>query len=212
MEIHKIVFSPIKVNTYILADQSGKCAVIDCGCYDENEFKILTDFIMGKKLEPVLLLNTHCHLDHIFGNGMFLKKYNLGAYCHSEEKMNRTNAVLYSQFFGLTMDSPPEPAGFITDGQTVSFGSEILVALHIPGHAPGSLAFYSKNNGAIFTGDALFSGSIGKTDIPGGDHSMLIDSIQSKLFVLPPETVVYPGHGEATTIGMEMKSNPYFRK
>jgi glyoxylase-like metal-dependent hydrolase (beta-lactamase superfamily II) len=211
MEIYKLVLSPIKVNTYILADQSGKCAVIDCGCFDENEFKILTDFIKGKKLEPVLLLNTHCHLDHIFGNGMFLEKYNLGAYCHADEKMNRTNAVPYAQFFGLTMDNPPEPAGFITDRQTVSFGSETLVALHVPGHAPGSLAFYSEKNGVVFTGDALFSGSIGRTDIPGGDYGKLIESIKSKLFALPSETVVYPGHGEATTIGLEMKSNPYFR-
>jgi glyoxylase-like metal-dependent hydrolase (beta-lactamase superfamily II) len=212
MDIYKFVFSPIEVNTYVLADQSGKCAVIDCGCLDENEFKIFTDFIMAKKLEPILLLNSHCHFDHIFGNGMFLEKYNLGAYCHPDEEMNRTNAVIYAGFFGLTMDNPPEPAGFLTDGQTVSFGSEILVALHVPGHAPGSLAFYNKKNGVIFTGDALFSGSIGRTDIPGGDHSILIDSIKSKLFVLPPETVVYPGHGETTTIGMEMKSNPYFGK
>jgi hydroxyacylglutathione hydrolase len=210
MDIYKFVFSPIAVNTYILADQSGRCAVIDCGCYDGKEFKTLTDFILEKKLEPVLLLSTHCHYDHIFGNGMFLEKYNLRSYCHPDEEMNRTNAVIYAEFFGLTMDNPPEPAGLITDGQTVSFGSEILLALHVPGHAPGSLAFYSKKDVAVFTGDALFSGTIGRTDIPGGDHRVLIDSIQSKLFVLPPETVVYPGHGEATTIGIEMKSNPYF--
>ncbi len=211
MEIYKLVFSPIAVNTYILADQSGKCSVIDCGCFYKAEFKTLTDFIDGKKLEPVLLLNTHCHLDHIFGNRMFLEKYNLGAYCHIDEEMNRRNAVQYAQFFGLVMEEPPEPAGLITDGQEVSFGSETLMALHVPGHAPGSLAFYSEKSKVVFTGDALFSESIGRTDIPGGEHGTLIESIKSKLFVLPPETVVYPGHGEETTIGREMKSNPYFR-
>jgi len=211
MEIYKLVFSPITVNTYILADHSGKCAVIDCGCYDEGEFATLTDFIDGKGIEPVLLLNTHCHLDHVFGNKMFLGKYNLGPFCHTDEGMNRKNAQQYAQFFGLVMDEPPPPAGFLTDGQSVSFGSETFVALHVPGHAPESLSFYSEKNGVVFTGDALFSGSIGRTDIPGGDHNSLINSIKSKLFVLPPETVVYPGHGEPTTIEKEMKSNPYFR-
>jgi hydroxyacylglutathione hydrolase len=211
MEIFKLVFSPITVNTYILADQSGKCAVIDCGCYDTGEFKILTGFIEGKNLDPVLLLNTHCHLDHIFGNGMFLKKYGLGAYCHIDGDMNRKNAIQYAPFFGLEMDEPPDPAGFLEDGQTVTFGSESLLSLHVPGHAPESLSFYSERNRVVFTGDALFSGSIGRSDIPGGDHRILIESIKSKLFVLPPETIVYPGHGEATTIENEVKSNPYFR-
>jgi glyoxylase-like metal-dependent hydrolase (beta-lactamase superfamily II) len=211
MEIFRLVFSPIKVNTYILADESGKCAVIDCGCFDKDEFKILTDLFREKKLDPVLLLNTHCHLDHIFGNRMFLNKYTLGAYCHEEEEMNRKNAVMYAGYFGLTMEEPPEPAGFISDGESVSFGSETLAAIHVPGHAPGSLAFHSRINNVIFTGDILFAGSIGRSDIPGGDHEKLIDGIRRKLFVLPPETIVYPGHGEQTTIGTEMKSNPYFR-
>ena len=211
MEIIRLVFSPITVNTFILADESGNCAVIDCGCYDEDEFKELSDLIEEKKFDPVLLLNTHCHLDHIFGNGMFLAKYGLGAFCHADEEMNRKNAQMYAEYFGLSMEEPPEPAGYISDGESVSFGSETLMALHVPGHAPGSLAFYSKKNNVVFTGDILFAGSIGRSDIPGGDHLKLIKNIKSKLFVLPPETVVYPGHGEATTIGTEMKSNPYFR-
>ena len=114
-------------------------------------------------------------------------------------------------FFGLTMDIQPDPAGFINDRQVISFGSESLLALHVPGHAPGSLAFYSEKNGVVFTGDALFSGSIGRTNLPDGDHKTLIESIISQLFVLPPGTVVYPGHGEATTIETEMKNNPYFK-
>ena len=112
--------------------------------------------------------------------------------------------------FGLIMENPPEPAGFLTDGQKISFGQTVLTAIHVPGHAAGSLAFYSDIDKAVFTGDALFAGSIGRSDLPGGDSEALIRSIKNQLFVLPQSTVVYSGHGIETTIGKEMKSNPYF--
>jgi hydroxyacylglutathione hydrolase len=210
MEIFRLVFSPIEVNTYILADQSGNCAIIDCGCYDANEFRKLEDFLKKKSLKPVLLLNTHCHLDHIFGNIFVLEKYNLKTYSSEFDEINRKNALQHAALFGLKMDIPPEPGGFLTDNQTIVFGSNELVALHVPGHSAGSLAFYSEKNECVFTGDALFAGSIGRTDLTGGDYGTLIKSIKSKLFVLPPETFVYPGHGSETTIEKEMKSNPYF--
>jgi len=211
MEIFRHLFSPIEVNTYILADESGKCAVIDCGCYNRKEFDRLTGFIEDRNLEPVLLLNTHCHLDHIFGNGMFLAKYNLGTWCHKDEESNRNDSVLHAELFGLKMDTPPEPAGLINDGQIITFGSVILKSLHVPGHSPGSIAFYCREANVVFTGDALFCGSIGRTDLPGGNYESLIHSIKNKLFTLPPSTVVYPGHGKETTIGTEMGTNPYFK-
>ena len=211
MEIYKFVFSPIEVNTYILADDSGDCAIIDCGCYDKYEFEKLTDFIEEKKLNPVLLLNTHCHLDHIFGNGMILRKYNLGTYCSQSDEMNRKSAVKHALFFGLTMDNPPEPAGFLNDGEEITFGSVNLKALHVPGHSAGSLAFYCEKDSVVITGDALFAGSIGRTDLPGGNYETLINSIKTQLFTLPPETVIYAGHGEETSIGTEMMNNPYFK-
>ncbi|MCX6321216.1 MAG: MBL fold metallo-hydrolase [Bacteroidia bacterium] len=210
MEIFKLVFSPIEVNTYILADQSGDCAIIDCGCYNTNESEELAGLIKKNSLKPVLLLNTHCHLDHIFGNKFILDRYNLKTLSSEYDEMNRKNSVQHAMFFGLNMDDPPEPAGFITDNQIITFGTTELVALLVPGHTAGSLAFYSENNGCVFTGDALFAGSIGRTDLPGGDHDTLIKSIRNKLFILPPSTVVYPGHGNETTIEREMKSNPYF--
>jgi len=210
MEIYKLVFNPIQVNTYILADQSDECAIIDCGCYDSNEFSKLTDLITQKKLKPVLLLNTHCHLDHIFGNRFILEKYNLGAFCHKEDERNRENAVNHAIMFGLSMEIPPVPAGFLTDHQTVSFGTTELVVLHVPGHSRGSVAFYIKNDKTVFTGDALFAGSIGRTDLPGGNYETLINSIRNKLFTLPADTVVNPGHGDETTISIEIESNPYF--
>jgi hydroxyacylglutathione hydrolase len=210
MEIYRFVFSPIEVNTYVLADQSNDCAIIDCGCYTTAESEELTGFIKDKNLNPVLLLNTHCHLDHIFGNRFVLEKYNLRAFCSEYDEMNRKNSAQHAMLFGLNMDNPPEPAGFITDNQEITFGATELVALHVPGHTTGSLAFYSEKNQCVFTGDALFAGSIGRTDLPGGDYDTLIKSIRSKLFVLPPSTVVYPGHGNETTIGNEMRSNPFF--
>ena len=210
MKIFTLVFSPIKVNTYILADQSGDCAIIDCGCYNTNESEELAGFIKNKNLNPVLLLNTHCHLDHIFGNKFVLDKYNLKTFSSEYDEMNRKNSVQHAMLFGLNMDEPPEPAGFLTDNQVITFGTTDLVVLHVPGHAPGSLSFYSEKNNCVFTGDALFAGSIGRTDLPGGDYDTLIKSIISKLFVLPPSTVVYPGHGNKTTIESEMKSNPFF--
>jgi glyoxylase-like metal-dependent hydrolase (beta-lactamase superfamily II) len=210
MKIFKFVFSPIEVNTYILVDESGDCAIIDCGCYDKQEFGKLEDFIKNNRINPVLLLNTHCHLDHIFGNRFVLEKYGLKTFSCELDEMNRKDAVRHAMLFGLTMENPPEPAGFISDNQIVSFGTTELVALHVPGHTSGSLAFYSEKNGCVFTGDALFAGSIGRTDLQGGDYNTLIESIKCKLFVLPPSTVVYSGHGDETTIGKELKSNPFF--
>lgn len=210
MEIFKFVFNPIEVNTYILADLSGDCAIIDCGCYDPDEFNELTNLIGQKELKPVLLLNTHCHLDHIFGNRFILEKYNLGTFCHREDEQNRENAVNHAMMFGLSMEIPPVPAGFIKDRQRLSFGKTDLVALHVPGHSRGSLAFYCSTDKIVFTGDALFAGSIGRTDLPGGNYEALINSITTRLFTLPSDTCVYPGHGESTTIEKEIKSNPFF--
>jgi len=210
MKIYKIVFSPIEVNTYILEDESGDCAIIDCGCYERKESDRLADFIKNKNINPVLLLNTHCHLDHIFGNKFILERYNLRAFSNENDEMNRNDAVQHAMLFGLSMESPPEPAGFLTDNQIITFGRTELVALFVPGHTSGSLGFYSEKNNCVFTGDALFAGSIGRTDLPGGDYDTLIESIRNKLFVLPPSTVVYPGHGNETTIEKEINSNPFF--
>jgi hydroxyacylglutathione hydrolase len=210
MEVFRLVFSPIEVNTYILSDGSGQCAVVDCGCYDRSEFDKLVGFIESKNLTPVLLINTHCHLDHIFGNGMFLEKYKLGTYCHKDEEMNRKDSIYIASVFGMKMEDPPEPQGLIEEGSIVKFGNSELKALFVPGHSSGSLAFYSEKDKIVFTGDALFAGSIGRTDLKGGDYDTLIRNIREKLFTLPPDTVVYPGHGEPTTIDNEMRTNPYF--
>jgi hydroxyacylglutathione hydrolase len=209
MEIYKFVFSPIDVNTYVLVDKSGDCAIIDCGCYDAKENEELAGFIKKKNLNPTLLLNTHCHLDHVCGNKFILERYNLRTFSSELDESNRIDAVQHGLLFGLKIENPPEPAGFLTDNQVVTFGTTLLEARHVPGHSAGSLAFYSEINDVVFTGDALFAGSIGRTDLPGGDYETLIQSIRNKLFVLPSSTVVYSGHGVETTIEREVRSNPY---
>ena len=165
---------------------------------------------MKKVLNPTLLLNTHSHLDHIFGNKFILEKYGLRAYASELDEMNRKSAPQHAMMFGLSMEEPPEPMVFISDNQLITFGSVKLLALHVPGHTTGSIAFYSEADKCVFTGDALFSGSIGRTDLPGGNYEVLISSIKNKLFVLPPSTIVYPGHGQKTTIQTEIETNPYF--
>ena len=190
-------------------DQTGDCAIIDCGCYDRNEFSALVGVIESGKLNPVLLLNTHCHLDHIFGNKFVYDKYRLRPFSNELEELNRKNAVNHALLFGLSMDSPPEPAGFISDHQKIVFGGTTLLALHVPGHTAGSIAFYSKSDGCVFTGDALFAGSIGRTDLPGGNFNTLLKSIRNQLLPLPGQTVVYPGHGPETTIEKEKNTNQY---
>jgi glyoxylase-like metal-dependent hydrolase (beta-lactamase superfamily II) len=210
MTIHKFVFSPIEVNTYILEDPSGECAVIDCGCYDKDEFGQLEHFLNERNLKPVLLLNTHCHLDHIFGNGFMLEKYNLHSHYHQLDEMNRKLAVSHAKLFGLTMDNPPDPGDYLTDNEIVNFGSISLKTLLVPGHTAGGIAFWSEDENCVFTGDSLFAGSIGRSDLPGGNHNTLVKSIRTRLFTLPPQTIVYPGHGDKTDIGTEMRFNPYF--
>jgi glyoxylase-like metal-dependent hydrolase (beta-lactamase superfamily II) len=210
METYTMTFSPFEVNTYIVSDGTGDCAIIDCSCYERKEFEKLENFIDRKHFKPVLLLNTHCHLDHIFGNRFMLERYNLGTFCNQEDEANRENAVSHAVMFGLSMEAPPVPTGFLTDGQKISFGTIDFLVLHVPGHSKGSLAFYNSDSKTVFTGDALFAGSIGRTDLLGGDHKTLINSIRSKLFTLPGETIVYPGHGERTTIKKEIETNPFF--
>jgi len=204
-----MVFSPIEVNTYILAGRSGECAIIDCGCYTAEEFEKLSDFIKSKNLEPVLLLNTHCHLDHLFGNHFVFSSFGIKPRFHRLDEYNRIGSPQHAMRWGLVMDEPPAAGSYIEHGDIISSGSISLKALLVPGHTTGSLAFYSEQDACVFTGDALFAGSIGRSDLPGGDYLTLLDSIRNNLLTLPPDTVVYPGHGQETSVGREKMVNPY---
>jgi len=210
MKIYNEIFSPIEVNTFIITGDDTSCVVIDCGCYGKKEEKRLADLLTDLRLTPVLLLNTHCHLDHIFGNAFMLDRYGLKAWFHEGENYNLISSPKHAIMFGLTMEAPPEPAGYLVDRQIITASGLNLEVIAVPGHSSGGIAFYSSEDGIIFTGDALFAGSIGRSDLPGGNHEQLMNNIRTRLFTLPPATVVYPGHGPETTIGEEMRSNPFF--
>lgn len=210
MKIFRGVFSPIQVNTYIITGNDTECIILDCGCYGETEEKKLEEMLATLSLKPVMLLDTHCHLDHVFGNRFMLGRYGLRSWFHEGDKHNYLNAPKYSLMFGLSMEAPPEPEGYLVDGQEITAAGLTLKVIHVPGHSPGGIALYSATDRVVFTGDALFAGSIGRSDLPGGDHELLLERILDRLFTLPPDTVVYPGHGPETAIGEEMAGNPFF--
>lgn len=209
MKIHSFVFSPIDVNTYVLADDHGDCALIDCGCYDDAEFNELKDFISANKLRPVKLLNTHLHLDHIFGNRYMLEEYGLKTHAAREDEQNLRLATAHADIFGLSMPEPPGVGSFVSGGQEIEVGKIRLKCIFVPGHTAGSIAYYCEQGNFVFSGDVLFAGSIGRSDLPGGDHNILLNSIENNLLSLPDDTLVYPGHGPATKIGDERKNNPF---
>ena len=210
MKIYRAIFSPIQVNTYIITGNGSECVIIDCGCYGGVEEQKLEEMLSARELKPVMLLNTHCHLDHVFGNRFMLDRYGLRPWFHEGDRHNYRNAPKHSLIWGLSMEPQPDPEGYLSDGQVISAAGVTLTVIAVPGHSPGGVAFYSEADAVVFTGDALFAGSIGRSDLPGGDHEQLIENIRERLFVLPPDTVDYPGHGPETTIREEMKHNPFF--
>ena len=195
----------------MLYNDKGECCIIDPGCYFASEEKALTDFIEQNRLTPVLLLNTHCHLDHIFGNRFVYKKYNLLLHLHPLEKPVLEYGPTSGQAWGLPFDNYDAELVYLDEGQTVRIGDEELEILFTPGHSPGSISFYSRAHKFVIAGDVLFQGSVGRTDLPGGDFTTLEESIKTKLYTLPEDVIVHPGHGDSTTIGDEMKSNPFVK-
>ncbi len=207
--IQAFTFSPIQENTYILYNEQGKAIIIDPGCYFTNEEEMLKKFVTEKKLQPVQLVNTHCHLDHVFGNRFVANTYGLELFIHPLEEKVLAFAPQSGQMWGLAFDNYSGPLHFIEEGEQLMLDNDVLDIIHTPGHSPGSICFYSKAQGFIIGGDVLFKQSIGRTDLPGGDYDTLINSIKEKLMVLPDETVVYNGHGPSTTIGYEKRNNPF---
>jgi len=207
--VKTFVFNPFQVNTYLLFDETGECVIIDPGCMEEYEEIQLLGFIETKKLRPVRLLNTHAHIDHIAGNKYISRKYNLTLEVHKDSLRFFRHAANHAETFGFIDFESIEPTGFISDSDIIRFGNSELKVLYTPGHADGSISFYSEKDGFVITGDVLFYLSIGRADLPSGNYKLLIESIQSKLLVLPENTLVYPGHGLSTTIGYEKKNNPF---
>lgn len=210
-QLQAFEFSPIQENTYLLYNEHNDCIIIDPGCYFEEEREMLLNFIQSKNLNPVLLLNTHCHLDHVFGNKFVAEKFGLIPHIHPLEKKLLEYAPTSGLMYNLPFDNYTGELAYIDEGSILKVGDDELVAIFTPGHSPGSLSFYCKKQFFIISGDVLFQRSIGRTDLPGGDHATLIRSIQEKLMILPDETNVYSGHGPSTTLIAERNGNPFLR-
>jgi len=199
-------------NTFIVYDQTKECIIIDPGCYSIDEKEELLSFININQLKPTLLINTHCHIDHIFGNNFVNKKWNTRLVINKLELEILKSAHVVAQSYGFNNYEPsPQPSKYITEGDIITFGKSELKVLFTPGHAPGHISLYSKKDKFIISGDVLFMNSIGRTDLPGGDYETIIKTIKNKLLTLPKQTKVYCGHGSETTIDNEKNNNPFLR-
>ena len=211
LTVQPFTFNPVQENTYVVYNEKGQCCIIDPGCYFASEEQELKNFIDQNHLQPVYLINTHCHLDHIFGNKFIYKTYGLTLWLNELEKPVLDYGPVSGQLWQLPFDNYDGQLNFIDEGDVIRLGKDELHVLFTPGHSPGHLSFYNRENKFVISGDVLFNGSIGRTDLPGGDFTILEESIKTKLYTLPEDTVVYPGHGDSTTIGDEMKGNPFVK-
>jgi hydroxyacylglutathione hydrolase len=209
IKVQKFVFNPFQENSYLLYDETGECLMVDMGSYTVEEKKEVMYFIENNRLQPVMIVNTHCHVDHILGNSYFKNKLKIRTAAHADDGFLLNNAVVSGSMFGLEVEAPPGIDEYLEEGKNLAFGKSTLEIFHVPGHSPGSIALYGREDNFILSGDVLFNGSIGRTDLPGGDYDSLIASIREKLLCLPPEVVVYCGHGPETTIGEEKENNPF---
>lgn len=210
--LKSFTFNPITENTYILYNESRDCIIIDPGCYDVAEKNQLYDFIDKYQLRPVILLNTHCHLDHVFGNKDVAEKYDLTLRFHPLDKPTFDLAPTSGVMYGLPFDQYQGTIDWLEEGEIIRLGDDELEVILTPGHSPGSVCFYCKKDKFVIGGDVLFQRSIGRWDLPGGDGTLLLKSIRKKLLILPDDVVVYPGHGPATTIGEERAHNPFLNE
>ena len=210
MNIKSFTFNPFQENTYIVYDETKECLIIDPGCYTDAERKELKAFIEEKELTPVKLINTHCHIDHVLGNKFASEQWNIQLYMHKEDLPVLEKAGDIGKMYGLEKyECSPYPKHFLAQGDTLTFGKSSFEILFTPGHAPGHICLYSKENNLLIAGDVVFQRSIGRSDLPGGDHSTLINSIITQLFPLPNETQVFCGHGPSTNLGYEKEHNPF---
>jgi len=212
MEIKQITFNPFQENSYIVWDNTRECIIIDPGCYEESEKEILSSFIEENNLIPVKLINTHCHIDHILGNKFVSEKWEIELYMHKLDLTLLEGSGNIAKTYGFEKyEGSPYPKHFLEEGDILKFGHSSLEILFTPGHAPGHICLLNKSAGFIISGDVLFNGSIGRTDLPGGDFDTLIKNIKTKLFCLDNNTIVYCGHGNPTTIGKEKATNPFLK-
>ncbi|HLG02457.1 MAG TPA: MBL fold metallo-hydrolase [Bacteroidia bacterium] len=207
--IKTFTFNPFYENTYVLSDETGECVIIDPGCHIAEEEKELEAYITENKLRPVKLLNTHCHVDHVFGNYFVATHWKTGLEMHRDDLGVLQSYPQVCKMYGFPGGPQPDPVAWLQEGDEVKFGNAVLRVLFTPGHSPGSISFYNAAQKFVIAGDVLFQGSIGRSDLPGGNFETLAASIREKLYTLPDDVQVYPGHGAPTTTGYEKKTNPF---
>lgn len=212
IHVAKLTFNPFQENTYIVYDDTQDCVIFDPGMYTDEERRQFDDFIKEKSLKPVRLINTHCHIDHVFGNNHVHQKYNLPLEIHEGELIVLKQVPEICMMYGIPYSDPsPMPDRYLQEGDIIEFGTSKLKVIFTPGHSPASISFYNEEKPFIIAGDVLFRESIGRTDLPGGDFTTLLGSIKDKLFIYDDHTIVYPGHGPETTIGYEKVNNPFLQ-
>ena len=212
MNIKSFTFNPFQENTYIVYDSTKECLIIDPGCYTDAERKELKTFIEEEELTPVKLINTHCHIDHVLGNKFTSEQWDIKLHMHKEDLPILEKVEYVGKMYGLEdYEISPLPKHFLAHKETITFGASSFEILFTPGHAPGHICLYSKENNMLISGDVIFQRSIGRTDLPGGDHNILINSIITQLFPLPNETQIFCGHGPSTNLGYEKGHNPFLQ-
>ena len=209
IKIEKFVVNPLQENSFIVSDESGACVFVDPGFYFEEEHHEIREYISTNNLKPEKIVNTHGHFDHIMGVEFLRKEYNIPFYLHAQDVFWVERAVDQGKMFGFDMYPVKNPDALITNEVNFSFGNSEFQVFHIPGHSPGHIVLYHAETKQLIAGDVLFYGSIGRTDLPGGNHELLISGIKEKLFELPDDVQVFCGHGPETTIGFEKKTNPF---
>ncbi|MCU0368367.1 MAG: MBL fold metallo-hydrolase [Cyclobacteriaceae bacterium] len=209
VKIQRFTFNPFAENTYVVYDETGEAVIIDPGCYERTEKDELAKFIVSENLHLKYLLNTHCHIDHVLGNYFIKEKYKIPFLIHPKDEPVLKAVKAYAPNYGFAAYQEATPDGYLSEQEIIQFGNTTLNVLFLPGHAPGHVGFYHKESLSLISGDVLFQQSIGRTDLPGGNFDILIESIQQKIFLLPDAVTIYPGHGDTTTIGEEKISNPF---
>ena len=209
LTIKKFPFNPLQENTYVVYNEQSDCLIVDPGCYFENERNELKQFIEQNGLRAKYLLNTHGHFDHVFGDQFVFTTWGLKPHLHETEKPMFNMALMAAQRWDMSFEPYSGDIIFLREHDTIRLGTDQLTVLFTPGHSPGHISFYCKEQNFVLSGDVLFRDSIGRTDLPGGDFNQLAESIRTRLYVLPDETIVYSGHGPETRIGYEKQHNPF---
>lgn len=212
LNVSVFTFNVFEENTYIITNEKDECWIVDPGMYAEDELQAMVTYISDKKLFPQAIINTHTHLDHIFGVQPLIDHYHIPFGVHELELPVLSMGKQSAEFYGFDMKTVPKPTYFISEQQPLKLGTDMIKVLFAPGHSSGSICFYYPQGNWVIGGDVLFNGSIGRTDLPGGNFDTLINSIHTQLFTLPGDTKVLPGHGPTTTIKHEQTHNPYFKK